>query len=175
MNPPAKADTPELPPKLLNMPPVLSSLAKAVAKGAVEAGAAAFPKAGKSEVGCGAALPKAPVNVPPVEADGAPWAPNIEAVCEKGDAAAGVAEGAIIKLLLAPNKVAEPREDVRDPTPRDDDCELDGARDAPKMLAVVVGCEDGRVVAPNMFDEEEAAGAVDAVTSDGAEGKSRAG
>lgn len=118
LNPPAKAEAPELPPKVLKAPPVLAELASAAANGAVAAGAAAFPNAGNSEVGGGgAAAPKAAtgVNVLLAEAAdcaaaGAPCPPKMETVCLKGDAA----------LLLAPNKEVEPRDDARDPTPRDD-------------------------------------------------------
>jgi hypothetical protein len=167
LKPPAKAEAPELEPKLVNTLPVLAALAKAVTNGAVAAGEAAFPNAGKSEVGGGtAALPEPPaeanaplVNASPAVVAGAGAAPKIEVDCAKGDVVAGAVVGGALALLLKPNREVDPSEDVRD---------------APKTLPVALGCEAVMEVTANRHGEE-CVGGVGAVVAAAPDENSRDG
>lgn len=169
LNPPAKAEAPEPPPKLLNTPSELAVLARVAAKGAADPAAAVFPKAGKRDV-AGGALEKAENGVLTV-AFTAAGAAKLEIVCKNGEAAAAAA-GAAPELPPVPNREVEPREDASEPSPREDDCAHDCEGAAPNMLTSVVGCEVGRIMAPNTLAEDAAAAAVGAVAED-AEGPKR--
>ena len=173
-NPPAKAEAPELAPKLLNREPELVALADVVPKGE-EPGAAALPRAGKREVGGGGVPPNAVNGLLAEAAAGAcagAGAPNTEAPWENGELAVAAA-GAVLELPPAPNKEVEPIEDAREPSPSDDDCALETG--AAKMLAPVLGCEPGKVAALNALAEDAAAVAADAGAAEDAEEKRRAG